>query len=157
MMDRTNGTVTTIYIPDGTFVTPAEAQQTPYTSSHAANGFDVTGVGSIEAGTGTFTGSFVVDLLTNVNDVVFTLSTNYGAKNNRVKAQGLTNAEIEIYNVTDMIAPSLASLTEVNGTYTATFTSPQDLTDVVRVQGVSSTVQKGYDLKLVDDVTTVIA
>jgi len=92
-----------------------------------------------------------------VNTVVFDLNTNVGAKNSRVKAKGLTNTEIEVYNVTDATAPALASLTEVSGTYTATFTSPQDLTDVIRIQGITTTVQKGYDLKAVPTTTEVIA
>lgn len=91
-----------------------------------------------------------------INTVVFNLFTSYGAKNSRVAVSGLTNAEIEIYNVTDAAVPALASLTEADGTYTATFSVAQDVSDVVRVQGVGATVQKIYDLKRVDDVTTVI-
>lgn len=93
-----------------------------------------------------------------INSTVFKLFTCVGAKNARVAVSGLTAAELEVYNETDSAVIVLSgAITEVEGTYTAPFNVAQDLTDVIRVQGITTTVQKQYDLKKVDDVTTVIA
>lgn len=97
-------------------------------------------------------------ITSSTTEAVFKLTTNYGPKNDRVTAQGLTETELEIYNVTDAGVVALTGpIAENNGTYTATFTSAQDVSDVIRVQGITTTVQKNFDLKYVDDVTATIS
>lgn len=96
---------------------------------------------------------------TDANQAIFKLFTSFGAKNERVSVTGLTATELEVYNVTDLGAITLSGpiVESPNGTYTATYASPETVSDVIRVQGTSSeTVKKSYDLKRVDDVTAVI-
>jgi len=98
------------------------------------------------------------NLASTINQATFELVTSYGSKNGRVAAQGLTATEIEIFNINDAAAIVLSGpITYSNGVYTAPYTTPQDLADVVRVQGIGGTVKKIYDLKLVDDTTAIIA
>lgn len=89
------------------------------------------------------------------NSTVFKLFTCVGAKNARVAVSGLTATELEVYNIDDAAVVALSgAITEVDGTYTAPFTSAQDLGEFIRIQGIGTTVQKQFDLKKVDDVTS---
>jgi len=84
-----------------------------------------------------------------VNSVTFTLKTDFGGVESRIGAGGLTTANLEIYNVTDAAVEPVSSITETAlGVYTATYTAPVTVADVIEVRGIGQVyVQKSYDLK----------
>jgi len=106
-----------------------------------------------------------VDLLTTYNplidvDIEFATSTQtsatfeifeeVGGMGRRLSVDGMTTAELEIYNETDSAAITPSGLTQDATTkvYTATYAS-QDVSDVIHVRGVSgNNVQGSLDFKL---------
>lgn len=77
----------------------------------------------------------------------FKLFSDFGGMNSRNAIGGLTLTELEIYNVTDSSSVAFITLTDVtSGSYIGTFAS-QDSSDVLRVQGITTSVHNGFDLK----------
>jgi hypothetical protein len=92
-----------------------------------------------------------------VASVTFDLELDFGGAKNRNPAGGLTDTHLEIYNVTTDSVEALASLVEAPlGTYTATYSVPVSVPEVIEVRGITELyVQLGYDLKNLKNTTSV--
>ena len=81
--------------------------------------------------------------------LTFDLAIDFGGVESRIPAGGLTDAELEIYNVTQASVEATSSIVESPlGTYVATYSTPVASSDVMAVRGIGQVyVQKTYDLK----------
>lgn len=77
--------------------------------------------------------AFVTYANTSATTMTFTLATNFGPVNSKVKVKGLVAADFALFNVTDSAAVTIITAAESpSGTYTLTYAS-QTVADVIRL------------------------
>lgn len=86
-------------------------------------------------------------------DIDFKLFLDYGSLSSRIPVEGLTTSNLEGFDTIGTTTVTFATVTEpvTGGTYNATF-SAETSGDILRVQGKTTTVQSGFDLKRVPTV-----
>ena len=84
--------------------------------------------------------------------MTFDLYLDHGSLGNRTPVEGLTLSQLEAYATSIGLASvTFLTLTDVNGSYTGTYAT-QASAELLRVQGIATTVQGGFDTKRIDDV-----
>ncbi|MAF43739.1 MAG: hypothetical protein CMI54_06190 [Parcubacteria group bacterium] len=82
--------------------------------------------------------------------MTFSLALDHGSMASRIAVEGLTTSHLEGYDTVGDTTVTFLTLTDVDGLYTATYAA-ETAGDTIRVQGISTTVQNGFDLKRIDD------